>query len=118
MRKVRLILITILILALALTGLSFAARKGASASSNRVVEVTSVENVNEYTGYGSYDNMEGVIISKDTQTVQRNTEYSLKKIYVGEGDKVSKGDKLLEYDMEKVELEAEKAGLDKWGLEL
>lgn len=118
MRKVRLILITILILALALTGLSFAARKGASASSNRVVEVTSVENVNDYTGYGSYDNMEGVIISKDTQTVQRNTEYSLKKIYVGEGDKVSKGDKLLEYDMEKVELEAEKAGLDKWGLEL
>ena len=48
MRKVILILITILILALALTGLSFAARKGASASSNRVVEVTSVENVNEY----------------------------------------------------------------------
>ena len=118
MRKVRLILITILILALALAGLSYAARRGASASSNRVVEVTAVENVNEYSGYASYENMEGVIISKDTQTVQRNTGYSLKKVYVSEGDKVSKGDKLVEYDMEKVELEAEKAGLDKWGLEL
>lgn len=118
MRKARPILITILILALALAGLSYAARKGASASSNRVVEVTSVENVNDYTGFSSYTNMEGVIISKDTQTVKRNTDYKLKKIYVSEGDKVSKGDKLLEYDMEKVELEAEKAGLDKWGLEL
>lgn len=118
MKKVRLILIAILIPALLLAGLSYAARRGASASSNRVVEVTSVENVNEYMGYGSYTNMEGVIISKDTQTVRRNGEYSLKKIYVSEGDKVSKGDKLLEYNMEKVELEAEKADLDKWGLEL
>ena len=118
MRKARLILITILILALALAGLSYAARRGASASSNRVVEVTAVENVNEYSGYASSEIMEGVIISKDTQTVQRNTGYSLKKVYVSEGDKVSKGDKLVEYDMEKVELEAEKAGLDKWGLEL
>ena len=118
MRKARLILITILILALALAGLSYAARRGASASSNRVVEVTAVENVNEYSGYASSEIMEGVIISKDTQTVQRNKGYGLKKVYVSEGDKVSKGDKLVEYDMEKVELEAEKAGLDKWGLEL
>ena len=81
MKKVRLILIAILIPALLLAGLSYAARRGASASSNRVVEVTSVENVNEYMGYGSYTNMEGVIISKDTQTVRRNGEYSLKKIY-------------------------------------
>ena len=119
MRKVRTILITVVILALLLAGLSYAARRRASAASNRVVEVTAVENVNDYAGYYGYGStMEGVIISKDTQTVQRNGSYALKKIYVEEGDKVKKGDKLLEYDMEKLELEAEKAGLDKWGLEL
>ena len=119
MRKVRTILITVVILALLLAGLSYAARRRASAASNRVVEVTAVENVNDYAGYYGYGStMEGVIISKDTQTVQRNGSYALKKIYVEEGDKVKKGDKLLKYDMEKLEREAEKAGLDKWGLEL
>ena len=49
MRKVRTILITVVILALLLAGLSYAARRRASAASNRVVEVTAVENVNEKT---------------------------------------------------------------------
>ena len=119
MRKVRTILITVIILALLAVGGSFAARRAASSSSGKIVEVTAVENVNDYTGYSSYgESMEGTIISKDTQSVYRNAGYALKKVYVSEGDKVKKGDKLLEYDMEKVELEAEKAGLDKWGLEL
>ncbi len=118
MKKVRTTLIIILIAGLVLGGISYAARKAASRTSDRVVEVTAVGNVNEQNFYSDYSNMEGIIISKDTQSVFRNKSYALKKVYVKEGDQVKKGDKLLEYDMEKLELEEEKAELDKWGLEL
>ena len=103
MKKLKRILAVALILALCGAGVSYAVKKTSSASV-KTVEVCSVQDVNSYYGPSYQDTIEGTIISKDTQAVYLDTEHELKAVYVKEGDKVKKGDKLLEYDMLEEEL--------------
>ena len=62
--------------------------------------------------------MSGSITSRDTQTVQLNSDYKLVKVYVETGDTVKRGDPLLEYDMTLTELQREMENLTKQSLEI
>lgn len=117
MKKLKRILAVALILALCGAGVSYAVKKTSSASV-KTVEVCSVQDVNSYYGPSYQDTIEGTIISKDTQAVYLDTEHELKAVYVKEGDKVKKGDKLLEYDMLEEELNAEREDLNRRIMEL
>ena len=117
MKKLRRILIVALILALCGAGASYAVKKSSSAAV-KTVEVCSVQDVNSYYGPSYSETIEGTIISKDTQAVYLDTEHELKAVYVEEGDKVKKGDKLLEYDMLEEELNAEREDLNRRIMEL
>lgn len=85
------------------------------------VEVVSVPSINQadYAGIMmDSSSLYGTIVSKDTQTVSLDTDHDLLKVYVTEGDRVKKGDKLLKYDMEMDKLKREAEDLTKQQLEL
>ena len=63
--------------------------------------------------YDSGETMYGEIVSRNVQTVELDDEYELVKVYVETGDKVKRGDPLLEYDMTLVELQKEMEELSK-----
>ena len=116
--KIKTILITAVVLAGAGGAASYYVKR--SQETNAVkVEVVPVPSVNS-AEYGLMDEgtISGTIISKDTQVVTLDTSHELVDVYVQQGDKVKKGDKLLEYDMLGDELKAEMEELTKLGLEL
>lgn len=84
------------------------------------VEVVSVPSVNEASmgGTGAASTLYGTIISKDTQSVELDTSHTVRKVYVKQGDKVKKGDKLMTYDMDLDKLKREAQDLTRQGLEL
>lgn len=84
------------------------------------VEVVSVPSVNEASmgGMGTASTLYGTIISKDTQSVELDTSHTVRKVYVKQGDKVKKGDKLMTYDMDLDKLKREAQDLTRQGLEL
>ena len=84
------------------------------------VEVVSVPSVNEASmgGMGATSTLYGTIISKDTQSVELDTSHTIRKVYVKQGDKVKKGDKLMTYDMDLDKLKREAQDLTRQGLEL
>ena len=84
------------------------------------VEVVSVPSVNEASmgGMGASSTLYGTIISKDTQSVELDTSHTIRKVYVKQGDKVKKGDKLMTYDMDLDKLKREAQDLTRQGLEL
>ena len=82
------------------------------------VEVVSVPSVNEASmgGMGASSTLYGTIISKDTQSVELDTSHTIRKVYVKQGDKVKKGDKLMTYDMDLDKLKREAQDLTRQGL--
>ncbi|HCI73470.1 MAG TPA: hypothetical protein DHV42_02895, partial [Lachnospiraceae bacterium] len=116
--KIRTILITTVLVVGAGTATSFIVRR-TNDSSAKAVEVVAVPLVNSASyNYGDSGTVSGTIISKDTQVVTLDTSHDLVGVYVVPGDRVKKGDKLLEYDMLADELHAEMEELTKLGLEL
>ncbi len=91
-------------------------------SQKKPVEVVPLANVNYASmGWGYSDSassMTGEIISRDSQNITLNSEYTLKEVFVEEGDSVKKGDKLLEYDMTLDELKREMEDLTRQTLEI
>ncbi len=93
-----------------------------SQSHKTPVQVVSVETVNIgswfYDDTDSESALEGTVFTRDTQSVDRNTSYTLTKVYVQEGDEVKVGDPLLEYDMTLEELKREREEITKTSYEL
>ena len=116
--KIKTILITAVLVIGAGTATSYFVRR--SHESNIVkVEVVPVTSVNNAAySMGDSSTVSGTIISKDTQVVALDSSHELKNVYVQQGDRVKKGDKLLEYDMLGDELKEEMEELTKMGLEL
>ncbi len=116
--KIKTLLITTALVVAAGAGTSYFVRNSYK-NNVKTVEVTPVVDLNS-ASYGMSDSatVSGTIISKDTQVVSLDSSHELTKVYVQEGDKVKKGDKLLEYDMLGDELKAEKEELTKMSLEL
>ncbi len=104
--KAKTAIVTILVSAALAGGGGFAAFQKMRGGS-KPVEVVSVASAN----YGVWDydtsTISGTIVSRDSQKVDLNTEYPLTNVYVKEGEKVKKGDKLMEYDMTMPELQQE-----------
>ena len=109
--KIKTILITAVLVIGAGTATSYFVRR--SHESNIVkVEVVPVTSVNNAAySMGDSSTVSGTIISKDTQVVALDSSHELKNVYVQQGDRVKKGDKLLEYDMLGDELKEEKEAL-------
>lgn len=83
------------------------------------VEVVALPSINEASsGMMDSSTLSGNIVSKDTQIVSLDTNHTVKKVYVSEGDMVKKGDTLMTYDMEMDKLKREAQDLTRQGLEL
>lgn len=103
-KKIIAIILTVVLLTGAVTGGIFAYRS--YSNSKLVADVSSVGMLN----WGYYgDSMEsyGSITNDESQEIYLSTSESVKEIYVEEGDTVSVGDPLLQYDMTVVELNIE-----------
>lgn len=88
---------------------AWAGLKYYSKKSAKIISVVPVETVNESFWADSYDSstIYGSVISRDSQTVELNSDYALTEVYVTEGDKVKPGDPLLAYDTTLPELKLE-----------
>lgn len=72
----------------------------------KVYSVGEMLNQSEYFADESGTELSGTIYSDSVQNVNLNADMEVKKIYVKTGDKVKKGDTLLQYNMEEQELDA------------
>lgn len=118
--KVKNLIMGILLGAAAVVGTAYGVGKGMQ-KKDQAVEVAPIANLNEasmYAGMMGSSTLYGTIISKDTQTVELDSDHTIKEVYVEAGDKVKKGDKLMTYDMELDKLKREAEELTKQGLEL
>ena len=83
------------------------------ATSTDKVYVQKVANVNTVTGADLFANsFAGVIVAQKSVNVKYDTTKTVDEILVAEGDKVQKGDKLLTYDTEAIQLEIDTAKLE------
>lgn len=100
-------IITLLCLAI-IAGGSFAAYKQVQKNKdeNRVAEVYPVSALSE-SWWGDEKTFDGTVTSGSIQEVTLSSDKLVKKVCVNAGDRVKKGDTLLEYDMTIVELETE-----------
>ena len=116
--KIKTVFITAVLIVGAGTATSYYVKRSQETNAKKV-EVVPVPSVNsaEYSMMDS-GTISGTIVSKDTQVVTLDTSHELVNVYVQQGDRVKKGDKLLEYDMLGDELKAEMEELTKLGLEL
>lgn len=77
----------------------------------KVAKVYQVSELSE--GYsGSEMNSDGMVTNDLEQDINLEDKQTVKEVFVKEGQKVSVGDKLLEYDMEQVNMELERAQLN------
>ena len=114
--KIRTVVISLVVTAGLAGGIAYGVRYAMQAG-KKPVDVVPVATVN-YGFWGDTNTMSGNIISRDTQTVQLNSDYKLVKVYVETGDTVKRGDPLLEYDMTLTELQREMENLTKQSLEI
>ena len=116
--KIKTILITAVVVVGAGAATSFFVRRS-NETNVKKVEVVPVTTINSASyGLGDMSTVSGTIISRDTQVVSLDSSHELKDVYVQQGDRVKKGDKLLEYDMLGDELKEEMEELTKMSLEL
>ena len=116
--KIKTIVITAVLVIGAGAAASFFVRRSHESGIVKV-EVVPVTTVNSAAyGMGDMSTISGTIISRDTQVVSLDSNHELKDVYVQQGDRVKKGDKLLEYDMLGDELKEEMEELTKMSLEL
>lgn len=103
MKRVKTVLIALLIVALVVTG-SAAALLRLRKSNETEVLVTKVENLaNDY--YSSDTYLDANVTSSVTQNITIDKDMIIDQVYVSKGDSVSKGDKLISFDMTLVEME-------------
>lgn len=86
-------------------------------NSKKTVDVVPVSNVSTYS-YEGYSGSSGLVTSDVSQTVYLESEATVKDIYVQEGDKVTVGTPLMQYDTELIELDIDTKKLDIQTLEL
>ena len=83
------------------------------ARSTDKVYVQKVANVNTVTGADLFANsFSGVIVAQKSVDVKYDTTKTVKDVLVADGDKVKKGDKLLTYDTEAIQIEIDTAKLE------
>ena len=86
-------------------------------NSKKTVDVVPVMNVSTY-AYEGYSSSSGRVTSDVSQTVYLESEATVKEVYVQEGDSVTAGTALMQYDTELMELDIDTKKLDIQTLEL
>lgn len=86
-------------------------------NSKKTVDVVPVMNVSTY-AYEGYSSSSGRVTSDVSQTVYLESEATVKEVYVQEGDSVTAGTPLMQYDTELMELDIDTKKLDIQTLEL
>ena len=79
-------------------------------SSEGSVYVQSVRDLSG--GIGSVHQFSGVAESQKTEKIARDAQKTVKEIHVAPGDSVKKGDKLLTYDVEQIQIQIDSAKLE------
>ncbi len=86
---------------------------GDKAKKSEKVFVQKVSSVNTVTGADLFSNsFAGVIVAQKSVDVKYDTSKTIDEILVSEGDQVAKGDKLLTYNVEAIQLEIDTAKLE------
>lgn len=82
-------------------------------------KITYVESVGLLSGksIGVESRYMGVVESQETTSVTKDSNKTIKEIYVKEGDSVKKGDELFSYDTTDMELDLEQLNLDRTGIQ-
>lgn len=96
-----------LVLAAALTG----------CSSEGTVYVQSVKSLAALGGIAPGDKFTGIVTSEDAVKIEKDSDKTVKELYVKEGDDVKEGDKLFAYDTEELQLTLDKQKLEQQQLE-
>ena len=74
-----------------------------------------VQNVGEITGAGTSavsDVFPGIVVSEKVTEIQRDSQRTVSKLHVAEGDTVKQGDVLFQYDSEELQLNLDKQNLE------
>lgn len=74
-----------------------------------------VQNVGEITGAGTIavsDVFPGIVVSEKVTEIQRDSQRTVSKLHVAEGDTVKQGDVLFQYDSEELQLNLDKQNLE------
>ena len=107
--------VVVLTAAASVTGLWLLQRGGGKGSGKDKVYVESVASITN-TGAGVQNRYSGVVEPQQSWDVKKNTEKTVKEIFVKEGDQVEAGTPLFEYDTESVKDEIAQAQLELEGL--
>ena len=107
--------VVVLTAAVSVTGLWLLQRGGGKGSGKDKVYVESVASITN-TGAGVQNRYSGVVEPQQSWDVKKNTEKTVKEIFVKEGDQVEAGTPLFEYDTESVKDEIAQAQLELEGL--
>lgn len=91
-------------------------KRGGKAKSDRLVYVETVRTI---TGVplGTVSRFMGVVESQETKSVKKESNQSVKEIFVKEGDNVKEGDKLFSYDTSEMEMTLEQMRLERTGIQ-
>ena len=74
-----------------------------------------VQNVGDITGAGTIgvsDVFPGIVVSEKVTEIQRDSQRTVSKLHVAEGDTVKQGDVLFQYDSEELQLNLDKQNLE------
>ena len=112
-KKMIVILSSIVVVALAATGIIFAVKK----TTGKIVTVIPVSDIN-WGYWGSDVNISGVVTSNASQEVHLNDKQVIEEVFVQEGDTVEIGTPLLSFDMTMTNFNLESELLNKEGLEI
>ncbi len=106
------IIIGILVIALVAGGAIFVVTKNKSKSKSKsVIYVESVANITGY-GYTSAQRYMGTVESQEIKGVDKDSDKTVKELFVEEGDIVKAGDKLFSYDTDEMTLKLRQMELE------
>ena len=119
MKRSRNIVIAVCLIVVVIAGSLYAVWKFAGSENQpvKVAPVSTLDFSSSYDDFYDYEeepagNIEGSIVSRDSQHIALESDLELKEVLVKEGDKVKAGDVLLVYDMTEKELEREMQDLE------
>jgi len=89
----------------------------ACGNSANAVYVQSVRELNDFGGIAPGDRFPGMVVSENTTEINKDSDKSIEKLHVKEGQDVQEGDVLFSYDTEQLQLALDKQRLEKEQLE-
>lgn len=110
-KAVLIIIVAVLVVAVGATGIILALNGGGGTGDG--IYVQSVSSILGYSNLGGMQNRySGVVEAQETIDIEKDSERTVSKVSVKEGDVVKKGDVLFEYDTDEADMALEQAKLE------